>query len=100
MPLLRELHEWVNVEMAKGHGDLHVNPVVIVEHLVQERIKNAREKTRFAWETDTPDGYRELHEGKDRLMTIIGNKQVAISVAAKLWLKADESLLRELAEGN
>jgi hypothetical protein len=33
-------------------------------------------------------------------MQIVGNKQVAISVAAKLWLKADESLLRELAEGN
>lgn len=98
MPLLEELHEWTTAEMAKGNGKLHVNPVVIVEHLVAERIKNTKEKTRFAWETDTSDGYKDLHKGKDRLMRIIGNKQVAISVAAMLWNETSEDAIKRLAE--
>ena len=98
MPLLKELHEWTVVEMSKGNGELHVNPVVIVEHLVQERVKNKRQKTRFSWETDTPEGYRELHKGKDRLMRIIGNKQIAISIGALLWNETPEDALRRLAE--
>lgn len=84
-----------------GHGEEKVH-VVFVEREAKERAKNdgPKPKTRFQWETDFAGGYSELNEGKDRLMRVIGNKQVAISVAAKLWLRADESLLRELAEGN
>lgn len=84
-----------------GHGDEKLH-IVFVEREAKERAKNdgPKPKTRFQWETDTAEGYGELNAGKDRLMQIVGNKQVAISVAAKLWLKADESLLRELAEGN
>ncbi len=99
MPLLREIHEWATREMEKGNGDLHTNPIVIVEHLVQERIKNVRQKTRFMWETGTPEGYTELNQGKDRLMQIIGNKVVAVSIGAILWKQAPEAILRRLAEG-
>jgi len=80
-----------------GHGDEKVH-VVFVDREAKERVKNDKQKTRFQWETDFPGGYAELNKGKDRLMRIIGNKQVAITVAGILWNETPEDALRRLAE--
>lgn len=93
--------EWRRLKFLaeKGRGQEKVH-VVFVEEEAKARVENLGEKpkTRFQWETDFPDGYSELNKGKDRLMRIIGNKQVAITVAAMLWNEAPEDALRRLAE--
>lgn len=82
----------------RGQEKIHV---VFVEEEAKARVENLGEKpkTRFQWETDFKDGYSELNKGKDRLMRIIGNKQVAITIAAMLWNDSSEHAIRRLAEG-
>jgi hypothetical protein len=85
-----------------GHGDEKVH-VVFVEREAQERIKNEAKgfklpKTRFQWETDIAEGYAELNKGKDRLIRLVVNKQVAVSIAAKLWLLPSDKAIMALVE--
>jgi hypothetical protein len=96
--------EWRRLKFLaeKGRGDEKVH-VAFVEEEAQKRIANAPEgekppKTRFQWETDFADGYSELNAGKDRLIRLIGNKQVAITIAAKLWNNTPDMVLRALSE--
>jgi hypothetical protein len=83
----------------KGRGNEKCH-VVLIEEEAKARAENAgpKPKTRFQWETDTAAGYAELNRGKDRIMRVIENKMVAISVAAYIWNKVSEDKLRQLAE--
>jgi len=101
MATIREEAARLRFLVRNGRGEEKAH-VVLIEEEARKRKENTgpKPKTRFQWDTDYPEGYSELNAGKDRLMQIIGNKQVAISIAAKLWLETDESVLRELAEGN
>ncbi len=102
MATLREERARLQFLEEHGRGDEKVH-VVFVEEEAKERIKNeqkgvAKPKTRFQWETDTAEGYSELNAGKDRLIRVLVNKQIAISIAARLWLDVEESTLRQMAE--
>jgi hypothetical protein len=99
MASMDEEYERLGFLRKQGRGKEKVH-VVFVEEEAKARVENLGEKpkTRFQWETDFPDGYSELNKGKDRLMRIIGNKQVAITIAAMLWNETPEDALRRLAE--
>lgn len=85
------------VKNGRGQEKCHV---VLIEEEARKRKENAgpKPKTRFQWETDFADGYSELNKGKDRLMRMIPNKQVAITVAGILWNETPEDAVRRLAE--
>lgn len=99
MASIRE--EWARLQflMEHGRGDEKCH-VVLIEEEARKRKENdgPNPKTRFQWETDTAEGYGEFNAGKDRLLRLIGNKQIAISIAAKLWTNVPEILLQALAE--
>lgn len=99
MASIRE--EWARLQflMEHGRGDEKCH-VVMIEEEARKRKENdgPNPKTRFQWETDTAEGYGDLNAGKDRLIRLIGNKQVAITIAAKLWNNTPDMVLRALSE--
>lgn len=99
MASIREERKRLQALEERGHGDEKVH-VVFVERDAKERADNdgPKPKTRFQWETDTAEGYGDLNAGKDRLIRLIGNKQVAITIAAKLWNGTPDMVLRALSE--
>lgn len=86
--------------ISKGRGEEKAH-VVLIEEEARKRKENAgpKPKTRFVWDTDFPGGYSELNGGKDRLMRVLVNKQIAVTVAAFLWNDVSEEMLKKLAEG-
>lgn len=104
MPLLRELADWVGVEMGKGKGDLHVNPVVIIEDLVRERVANkpdrqGRQKTRVVFVTD-PVSFGEWHKQRDRYVGLCGHDTtlayaVMLQILGAISNEAIEALYRD-----
>jgi len=104
MPLLEELADWVGVEMAKGKGKCHVNPVVIIEDLVRENIANkpdrqGKQKTRVVFVVD-PITFGEFHKQKDRYVGICGNDPtialpMMVKILAAISTEAIEAMYRD-----
>src|SRR5271154_6623576 len=100
MATIREEAARLQWLISKGRGEEKAH-VILIEEEARKRKENAgpQPKTRFVWDTDFAGGYSELNVGKDRLMKVLVNKQVAVTIAAFLWNNVSEEKLRELAEG-
>lgn len=102
MPTLKDEYARMQFLMSKGHGDERCTPVVLVEQEAKQRIANNgdKPKTRFTFETDSPQAYSDLNAEKDRYLRVIENKVVAIQIFISALRAYDDEQLREMAEGN
>jgi hypothetical protein len=78
----------------KGRGEEKCH-VILIEQEARERIANAgpKPKTRFTFETDSPEMYSRLNLLKDRWLAT-ANKSVALSVMASLWDHNEDEIRR------
>ena len=85
-------------EHKRGAEKIHV---VFLEQEARERIANAgpKPKTKFVFETDSPEAYSQLNFEKDRWIKAVGNKSVAVTLLIMAWQKYTDDDLRLAAEG-
>jgi hypothetical protein len=98
MPSKRAALEKLKYEVNElGEGD---DPCHIVDIKKEQAKRNTNDgpqpKTKFGFETDSPEAYRELNKCKDFVIKTVGNKSVAITLLIWAWRQLDESTIHKL----
>lgn len=102
MPSVKEEYERLKWLMNSGKENDRCTPVVLVKQAAKERIANKgpKPKTKFIFETNSPEAYSEFNREKDRVLETCGNKAVAVTLLIRAWEElTPEKIAAQMAEG-
>jgi hypothetical protein len=86
MPSVTMAIEYLKHLESKGRGNAPVH-IVDIEEEAKARKQNdgPRPKTRFQIETDEPMLYAQLNDEKDRIISHVHNKSIALDLMLRAW---------------